>query len=977
MKKEREASVAISRERSDPRNEIASSPAAPRNDKITKRRQYGIDYTQVLDDYQILKVRKMEKLNRLPEIDLSHIIDKQSGLSLGRDAPLGRVAPKHLTSVVTLPKHLALIEKTRKTINKITTKIAKLLTPNVLAQTESVKTVDAGGFADYNSLSAWESANEENITAAGTNKIAIAKCRHATPTSTADTTAVTIGAGWDTDATHYIKIWTDPSEDHRHNGVWDTSKYRIEANVDGDGVIGLYEDYVQIYGLQIYSTNANGYGIDYRGSGTGIFGYNIIKGGDSGIYIAIIGSGGIVKAYNNIIYDPSIGIGGEPSVSSTLYAYNNTVYNCSTVGFYECCGSYLTFVAKNNISYNNSNNNWGGSFSGDYNLSGPGTDNEMPGDNSRDGVGVLFADEAADDFHLAYADTGAKGQGMYLSTSTDLTFTDDIDGQTRPSIDSGQSWDIGADQYQATEIYRSVGPSNSSPLANGWSGDTLSISGTMATFSANLADNIGVGDVIVYTATEGTTSNATNSVAFIYGRTSPTQYTIRDVAGHMASTTMAATSRWAVYRAYESLSKAETGLENDGIEDSLENFDDWIPGGGKDGEEDGRNLASSTERWNIACYGDATDTTTVPIQGWTTTADNYIKIYTPTESSEVGTSQRHQGKWDVNKYILEVTDNLVIDIHEGADYIKIIGLQLKLNRTVAGEKTVLTTQFASPLVNGLTEVAYNILQANITAGSASAMIISGASGHIAKIYNNIAYDFTGGISIEGSGTTGYVYNNTVYGGSSNGYYGESGTTAILKNNIAYDSTNNYFGSFSGDYNFSGPADDTQMPGTNSRYGVVLFVDAANDDFHLMVSDTGARNFGTDLSNDSNLAFNDDIDGEVRPGGGGGWDIGADEIKKTTRLNVPLTQKYTSGLVGHWTFNGQDVDWSTNTAYDRSGQGNNGAITNMNTSTAPVIGQVGQALEFDGGNDYVKINQAVVSAAPLTICAWAKLNQLPT
>jgi len=41
-----------------------------------------------------------------------------------------------------------------------------------------------------------------------------------------------------------------------------------------------------------------------------------------------------------------------------------------------------------------------------------------------------------------------------------------------------------------------------------------------------------------------------------------------------------------------------------------------------------------------------------------------------------------------------------------------------------------------------------------------------------------------------------------------------------------------------------------------------------------------------LSGDSNLSFTDDIDGETRPGGTA-WDIGADELKKTTQINTPI------------------------------------------------------------------------------------------
>ncbi len=65
-----------------------------------------------------------------------------------------------------------------------------------------------------------------------------------------------------------------------------------------------------------------------------------------------------------------------------------------------------------------------------------------------------------------------------------------------------------------------------------------------------------------------------------------------------------------------------------------------------------------------------------------------------------------------------------------------------------------------------------------------------------------------------------------------------------------------------------------------------------------------------------------------------------------------------GLVGHWTFNGNDMNWSSasaGTAYDRSGQANDGTLTGMNQSSSGVRGKVGQGLYFDGVDDRVVIS----------------------
>ena len=67
------------------------------------------------------------------------------------------------------------------------------------------------------------------------------------------------------------------------------------------------------------------------------------------------------------------------------------------------------------------------------------------------------------------------------------------------------------------------------------------------------------------------------------------------------------------------------------------------------------------------------------------------------------------------------------------------------------------------------------------------------------------------------------------------------------------------------------------------------------------------------------------------------------------VNVNQNSQLTSGLVGLWSFNGQDV--SGVTAYDRSGSGNNGTLTN-----GPTVypGKVGQALSLNGTNSYIVV-----------------------
>jgi hypothetical protein len=268
-----------------------------------------------------------------------------------------------------------------------------------------------------------------------------------------DTTAVSIdNLTWATGVNNYLRIYTLTSE--RHNGTWDDTKYRIETTWAG---IYISTDYVRIEGLQIQiirdGDNGNAVYVgnqninnDIRISSC-IIKATITNGSyHSGIYVE--NSNTITKIWNNIIYgwtSPTTGPYNNAiytQYSNTVYAYNNTVYN-NNAGFVS---DNITTILKNNLSYNNTEQNYTGTFdevNSTNNLSGPQLI-EAPGANPRNGpdMFVTFVNEAGYDFHLTKNDVGARNYGI-TDPGAGL-FSEDIDGQTRP----GQAiWDIGADEY--------------------------------------------------------------------------------------------------------------------------------------------------------------------------------------------------------------------------------------------------------------------------------------------------------------------------------------------------------------------------------------------------------------------------------------------------------------------------------------------------------------------------------------------------
>src|SRR3989344_3092088 len=112
-------------------------------------------------------------------------------------------------------------------------------------------------------------------------------------------------------------------------------------------------------------------------------------------------------------------------------------------------------------------------------------------------------------------------------------------------------------------------------------------------------------------------------------------------------------------------------------------------------------------------------------------------------------------------------------------------------------------------------------------------------------------------------------------------------------------------------------------------------------------------------------------------------LSGDEIKRlykigaTLKVNTSISNdSLKKGLVGHWSFDGPTVISNANQTYveDLSGQNNRGQLMNMSTSTARVKGKIGQALSFDGSNDFV-VNDAS-NIPKVTISAWINIPNYP-
>lgn len=154
--------------------------------------------------------------------------------------------------------------------------------------------------------------------------------------------------------------------------------------------------------------------------------------------------------------------------------------------------------------------------------------------------------------------------------------------------------------------------------------------------------------------------------------------------------------------------------------------------------------------------------------------------------------------------------------------------------------------------------------------------------------------------------------------------------------------------------------DTQSDGTPSDQNpVVIWIGSnqlAGGSFDGMIDEVRFYNRALSLSEIASL-----------------YRAGAARMKINTPAPAPAGS--TSGLVGYWSFNGPDMNWGTNTAYDRSGQNNNGTMLNMSTTTSPTIGKSGSGLKFDGVDDYVDAGNAssLNPTNQITMSFWTYLK----
>ncbi len=446
-------------------------------------------------------------------------------------------------------------------------------------------------------------------------------------------------------------------------------------------------------------------------------------------------------------------------------------------------------------------------------------------------------------------------------------------------------------------VYYSVGTSVAD-FKNG--APTVTISTGTATFTTSQPANVGVGDEITYSG---------GTKAYISGRTSASVYTVTTATGLVPPDVGGATVN-SITRAFNTLKVAAT----DSLDAThLNTFD----------------LVAGNIQLNLACYNDGPDPSSyVRIEEpWITGPTNYIRVFTPTLSSEVGIFQRHTGVAGTGYRIAPTgpagTDffNFIL-VSTDTGYVRVEGVEIDGSGLTAGENvrglmandsaTSQDVRFAHNLIHDITNTTIDDTDNSRVFG------IFLDSTDNSKVANNIIYNLTSvstysqgqarGIEGDDPGKTHHVYNNTLYNiratataGSATGILDTGGNTVFARNNYvglvdsALGGEACFSGSFAAENN--NVASDATAVGAGSQINQSAYasyfvnVTPGSEDLHLL-DDSNALwgTSGADLDSDPNLPVTEDIDREPRHTSTP--DIGADEV--SVSVNYRSIGSYSTG-----------------------------------------------------------------------------------
>lgn len=271
------------------------------------------------------------------------------------------------------------------------------------------------------------------------------------------------------------------------------------------------------------------------------------------------------------------------------------------------------------------------------------------------------------------------------------------------------------------------------------------------------------------------------------------------------------------------------------------------------------------------CYvsGATEDTAQVYINGWTTSAADYIKIEAADETDH--TDRARASQWDDTRYRLSVTNDAAMAIAE--EYVWIDGLQIEV-ADIDADYEVPIIIAAAAATNNLVRISNCRLRSNNDAAQKNQNVRIVDADSICQIWNCILEGVNAVhancVNILAGGATLDVYNCTIYGGSG-GINKSAGTvnvysTAVLNTADDFAGSPDVISHCASDDNDT--TDDTNVAESGGDADWTGdFTDGSGGNWTL-ISSSNLIGAGATASS----IFTTDIDGTTRSG----WDVGAFE-----------------------------------------------------------------------------------------------------
>ena len=316
--------------------------------------------------------------------------------------------------------------------------------------TEIIHTIRAAAsspLGDYTTLTAWESAQQRDLTSSSPEEIAVAECYDDWPSGLSDTVTV---AGWTTNATAYPFIRAAAGQGH--GGVVDGG-FVLTAS-SAAFTLQLSQNYSVVEDIEVRHTGAFLQGPVGVSGVTGCVVDRVIVAKSNWVASSCALSQG-----TSILFRSCLAIGDLSASEPDGFVLGlgasgdlNTAENCTASGcnrgfFFQ--GLTANHIAKNCVAWDCTVSYQGTTVdttNSTNNASDEGSPHTIPGTNPLTGiVSGDFVDDASNDFNVSSKSSALFGAGVELDSG--LNDVDDLRGAGR------YSWDIGAYELDVSFDY--------------------------------------------------------------------------------------------------------------------------------------------------------------------------------------------------------------------------------------------------------------------------------------------------------------------------------------------------------------------------------------------------------------------------------------------------------------------------------------------------------------------------------------------